>query len=129
MDMGKKCTNPDFELQIMRDIVSTVLEGKEPQLSSDSQRHLDECEKCCESTPLYIASSQTAFANKKYEAVIEEAEKDNGGILKKTVKQGLALFKPGPAGQPGLLVIVNPEHHAEQRVQDDTLTLKEFEAL
>jgi hypothetical protein len=129
MNMGKQCTNPDCELQIIREIVGTVLQGKELELSPESRKHLDGCEKCRECTPLYVANSKAAFANKKYEALIEEAEHGDRGILKKTVKQGLALFKPGPEGKPGVLVIVDPEHHAAQRVQDDTLTLKEFEAL
>lgn len=129
MDMGKKCTNPDLELQIFREIAATALQGKDIELSPDTRKHLDECEKCREFTPQYIENSKATFADQKYEAVIEEAERGDTGILRRTVKQGLALFKPGPAGKPGILVIVDPQHHTATRVKDDTLTLKEFEAL
>ncbi len=129
MDMGKKCTDPDLEMRIIREIAATALQGKDVELSPESRKHLGECEKCREFTPLYIESSKATFADRKYEFVVEAAERGDTGILKRSVKQGLALFKPGLLGKPGILVIVDPEHHTATRVKDDTLTLKEFEEL
>src|ERR1041385_882723 len=105
MDMGKQCTDSNLELQVFKDIAATALQGKELELSLESKKHLEECEKCQECTPLYIANAKAAFEDRKYDAVIEEAEKESQ-ILKKNVKQGLALFKPGAEGRAGILVIV-----------------------
>jgi hypothetical protein len=127
--MDKKCINPDLELQILREIAGTVLQGKELELSTESQKHLEECEKCREYTPLYVRSSKAAFTDRKYEIVVEEAERGKSWIYKKNLRQGLALFKPGLGGKPGILVIVDPEHHTLTRAVDDTLTLQDFEAL
>lgn len=129
MDIGKKCIDPNLELQIFREIAATTLQGMEVAFSPQSQKHLEVCDKCRECTPIYIANSKAAFAEKKYETVIEEAERGDTGILKRNVRQGLALFKPGLEGQPGILVIVDPEHRTATRVRDDTLTLEEFETL
>jgi len=84
----------------MRELAATVMQGRDVEISPESRRHLEECEKCREFFPLWVEKSKAAYNDQQYARVIEEPDRGDSAILRKTVKQGLALFKPGVDGKP-----------------------------
>jgi hypothetical protein len=129
MDMGKRCTDPQLELRIIKELAATAMQGKSVEISPESRSHLEECEKCKEFFPPWVEKGKAAYNDQQHDRVIEDAERGDSAILRKNVKQGLALFRPGTDGKPGVLVIVDPDHRAAMRVIDNTVTMEEFQAL
>ena len=130
MDIGKKCTDPNFEFQIIRDIAATVMQGKELELSPESRRHVEECERCRECLPIWAKNGRASYEDKQYDKIIHEAEQGNPEIVKRTTREGLAFFKPHDKGSTsGVVVIVDPEHRSAIRSIYTDMSLGEFQAL
>ena len=126
---GTQCIDPQLEFLIIRELAATVMQGRDVEISPESRRHLEECGKCRDFFPLWVEKSKAAYNDQQYARFIEEAERGDSAILRKTVKQGLALFKPGIDDKPSVLVIVDPDHHTAMRVMDNTLTMEEFNVM
>lgn len=105
--MCVECTSLDSQHRIMLAAMKAGKEGRAVDLAEDLKQHVRTCPHCNAAFPSWV----TAFAGMKRlteeTELMERGALGNPSVLRRTVKEGVALFQPAEIEDGlGLMVIV-----------------------
>jgi hypothetical protein len=102
--------------EITDEIQNSITNGREPELSEKSQKHLITCASCRSELPFWLDLARAAREIDEEDEMIWAAEGGDPAIAQRSVAGGLALFKPS-VGADGrsLMLIVDPNDWMDVR--------------
>ena len=125
--LSSQCSVQD---SIIDEIQNSALNGREPELSERSQKHLAACGGCCAQLPFWLETVRAFRELNEEDDIIWAAQAGDPAIAQKNVGGGLALFKPSAnSGSRSLLLIVDPDNWMDVRSVHRDVTRRDFQAM
>jgi len=124
-----KCSDTKTRANITAEIVKTVMRGLDLALTEGSKRHVQCCPCCHSHFSVWLAAARLCREDESYDEIILAAENRDPAIEQKTVREGVALFRPSDDSNGGLVLIVDPEDWMEIRGIKSTVSRQEFRAM
>jgi len=107
-----RCTDSDLGGKVGLEIVFSIGAGREPRLTAEYRKHLEDCECCRESVPLWNEKGQATRRHSLAVRIVNLSRKGDPAILRRNTKEGLALFKPDEHdASKGLYVLLDADHN------------------
>ena len=124
--LSGQCSAQD---SIIDEIENSALNGREPELSERSHKHLAACGDCCAQLPFWLKTVRVFREINEEDDIIWAAQAGDPAIAQKNVGGGLALFKPSVNSCSGLLLIVDPDNWMDVRSVHRDVTRRDFQAM
>ena len=124
---GRECA---ARSEITDEIQNSITNGREPELSEKSQKHLITCASCRSELPFWLDLARAAREVDEEDEMIWAAEGGDPAIAQRSVAGGFALFKPSAgADGRGLMLIVDPNDWMDVRSVHRDVTRQDFQAM
>ena len=124
---GRECA---ARSEITDEIQNSITNGREPELSEKSQKHLITCASCRSELSFWLDLARAAREVDEEDEMIWAAEGGDPAIAQRSVAGGLALFKPSvSADGGGLMLIVDPNDWMDVRSVHRDVTRQDFQAM
>ena len=100
------CLEPDLQSKIMMEVGFQLGLGKPLALSEEARRHLDVCPVCRDCLPVWTEKARGIRRVKEETEIIQLAAAGDPSVLRRSTKEGTALFRVTGDGEDGTVVVV-----------------------